>query len=129
MEIGDIVDFYIKIFFFSSNNSLLFSLSQAGAGGGAGAPPLSEVTDRLSQMEQLVSQLKEMIREKDVALHSKDQELKVIGASSLGFDLEQVVQLIQDQLEWLGLTLLTVMVSSGEILLVSSLSVIHTNTT
>ncbi|XP_036440954.1 LOW QUALITY PROTEIN: golgin subfamily B member 1-like [Colossoma macropomum] len=46
------------------------------AGAGAGGPPLSEVTERLAQMEQLVSQLKEMIREKDVALHSKDEQLK-----------------------------------------------------
>ncbi|KAL6478553.1 hypothetical protein MHYP_G00119860 [Metynnis hypsauchen] len=49
-------------------------LPQAGAG--AGGPPISEVTERLAQMEQLVSQLKEMIREKDAALHSKDEQLK-----------------------------------------------------
>ncbi|XP_051953744.1 golgin subfamily B member 1 [Xyrauchen texanus] len=44
---------------------------------GVNAPTLSEVTERLAQMEELVTQLKELIREKDAALCSKDERLKV----------------------------------------------------
>ncbi|KAK3548729.1 hypothetical protein QTP70_018467 [Hemibagrus guttatus] len=50
--------------------------SSPGAGEGAVKPSFSEETERLAQMEQLVSQLKEMIREKDAALHTKDEQLK-----------------------------------------------------
>ncbi|GAA6106633.1 golgin subfamily B member 1 isoform X4 [Tachysurus ichikawai] len=50
--------------------------SSPGASDGAVKPSVSEETERLAQMEQLVSQLKEMIREKDAALHTKDEQLK-----------------------------------------------------
>lgn len=46
-------------------------------------PSLSEETERLAQMEQLVSQLKEMIREKDAALRTKDEQFKVINSTWL----------------------------------------------
>lgn len=35
------------------------------------------MAERLAQTEQLVAQLKELIREKDAALCSKDEQLKV----------------------------------------------------
>ena len=38
---------------------------------------LGEVTERLAQTELLVTQLKEMIRDKDLTLRSKDEQLKV----------------------------------------------------
>lgn len=38
---------------------------------------MEEMAERLSQTEQLVTQLKEMIREKDAALLAKDDQLKV----------------------------------------------------
>ncbi|XP_060733591.1 golgin subfamily B member 1-like isoform X1 [Tachysurus vachellii] len=50
--------------------------SSPGASDGPVKPSVSEETERLTQMEQLVSQLKEMIREKDAALHNKDEQLK-----------------------------------------------------
>ncbi|MEQ2256234.1 hypothetical protein ILYODFUR_022226, partial [Ilyodon furcidens] len=50
--------------------------SPRSAAGGAEVP-VEEMAERLSHTEQLVSQLKEMIREKDAALRSKDGQLKV----------------------------------------------------
>lgn len=44
---------------------------------------MEEVAERLAQTERLVTQLKEMIREKDAALQSKDEELKVGGTALL----------------------------------------------
>lgn len=38
---------------------------------------MEETAERLAQTEQLLSQLKMMIREKDAALGSKDEQLKV----------------------------------------------------
>lgn len=38
---------------------------------------MEEMAERLTQTEQLVTQLKEMIREKDAALCKKDDQLKV----------------------------------------------------
>lgn len=38
---------------------------------------VEETAERLAQTEQLLSQLKMMIREKDAALGSKDEQLKV----------------------------------------------------
>lgn len=38
---------------------------------------MEEMADRLAQTEQLVAQLKDLIREKDAALGSKDEQLKV----------------------------------------------------
>lgn len=38
---------------------------------------VEEVAERLAQTEQLLSQLKMMIREKDAALNSKEEQLKV----------------------------------------------------
>lgn len=49
----------------------------AGGGGGGGEMAVEEMAERLTQTEQLVAQLKEMIREKDAALRSKDDQLKV----------------------------------------------------
>ncbi|XP_078801051.1 uncharacterized protein si:ch211-220f16.2 isoform X4 [Oryzias latipes] len=45
----------------------------------AGGAPVAveEVAERLAQTERLVTQLKDMIREKDAALRSKDEQLKV----------------------------------------------------
>lgn len=43
---------------------------------------MEEMGERLTQTEQLVTQLKEMIREKDAALCSKDDQLKVGTISS-----------------------------------------------
>lgn len=42
-----------------------------------GQVAVEEMADRLAQTEQLVTQLKEMIREKDAALRAKDDQLKV----------------------------------------------------
>lgn len=42
-----------------------------------GEVAVEEIADRLAQTEQLVTQLKEMIREKDAALRAKDDQLKV----------------------------------------------------
>ncbi|XP_068584838.1 golgin subfamily B member 1 [Cebidichthys violaceus] len=50
---------------------------RGAAGLGGGEVAVEEVTERLTQTELLVSQLKELIREKDAALHSKDEQLKV----------------------------------------------------
>lgn len=38
---------------------------------------VAEVTEQLTQMEELVAHLKELIREKDAALSSKDDQAKV----------------------------------------------------
>lgn len=38
---------------------------------------VEEMAERLSRTEQLVAQLKELIREKDAALRSKDDQMKV----------------------------------------------------
>lgn len=43
----------------------------------AGGTAVEEMAERLAQTEQLVAQLKELIREKDAALCSKDEQLKV----------------------------------------------------
>lgn len=43
----------------------------------AGEVDVEEMAERLAQTEQLVAQLKGMIREKDAALCSKDDQLKV----------------------------------------------------
>lgn len=43
----------------------------------AGETAVEEMAERLAQTEQLVAQLKELIREKDAALCSKDEQLKV----------------------------------------------------
>ncbi|KAM6950503.1 uncharacterized protein PEZ65_023524 isoform 2-T2 [Lycodopsis pacificus] len=48
-----------------------------GAAGGGDEVAVEEVTERLAQTELLVTQLKELIREKDAALHSRDEQLKV----------------------------------------------------
>lgn len=42
-----------------------------------GEVAVEEMAERLAQTEQLLSQLKMMIREKDAALNSKDEQLKV----------------------------------------------------
>lgn len=55
--------------------------SPRAAAGGEVA--VEEMAERLAQTEQLVTQLKEMIREKDVALRSKDDQLKVGGQFKL----------------------------------------------
>ncbi|XP_074513408.1 uncharacterized protein LOC141781492 isoform X3 [Sebastes fasciatus] len=47
------------------------------AGGGGGGVAVEEMAERLTQTELLVTQLKEIIREKDAALRSKDDQLKV----------------------------------------------------
>lgn len=44
---------------------------------------MEETAERLAQTEQLLSQLKMMIREKDAALGSKDEQLKVRHLVSL----------------------------------------------
>ncbi|XP_028442318.1 LOW QUALITY PROTEIN: golgin subfamily B member 1 [Perca flavescens] len=49
----------------------------AGGGGVGGEVTAEETSERLTQTELLVTQLKEMIREKDAALRSKDDQLKV----------------------------------------------------
>ncbi|KAM3877118.1 uncharacterized protein ACN63O_013655 [Diretmus argenteus] len=49
---------------------------QGATGGGGGEVALAEVAERLAVTEQLVVQLKEMIREKDAALRTKDDNLK-----------------------------------------------------
>ncbi|XP_055363253.1 golgin subfamily B member 1-like isoform X2 [Betta splendens] len=51
--------------------------SGGGGGGNVGDVAVEEMSERLSQTEQLVTQLKEMIREKDAALRAKDDQLKV----------------------------------------------------
>lgn len=47
------------------------------AAGVVGELAVEEIAERLTQTEQLVSQLKEMIREKDATLRTKDEQLKV----------------------------------------------------
>jgi len=37
----------------------------------------SEITEQLTQMQELVAHLKELIREKDAALGNKDEQVKV----------------------------------------------------
>ncbi|XP_039985735.1 golgin subfamily B member 1-like isoform X3 [Xiphias gladius] len=44
---------------------------------GGGDVAVEEIAERLTQTEQLVTQLKEMIREKDAALRTKDDQFKV----------------------------------------------------
>lgn len=51
---------------------------------------MEEVAERLAQTERLVTQLKDMIREKDAALRSKDEQLKVRVGS---FPLEAMADL------------------------------------
>lgn len=46
----------------------------------------SEITEQLTQMQELVAHLKELIREKDAALGNKDEQVKVT------FDSEKYVQ-------------------------------------
>ncbi|XP_061614524.1 golgin subfamily B member 1 isoform X2 [Phyllopteryx taeniolatus] len=46
-------------------------------GSRSGEVDVAEMTDRLVQTEQLVTQLKELIREKDAALGTKDEQLKM----------------------------------------------------
>ncbi|XP_061526519.1 golgin subfamily B member 1-like isoform X2 [Phycodurus eques] len=46
-------------------------------GSRSGEVDVAEMTDRLVQTEQLVTQLKELIREKDTALGTKDEQLKM----------------------------------------------------
>lgn len=65
------------------------------AGEGSVNSSLSEEAERLAQMDQLVSQLKEMIREKDAALRNKDEQLKVIRSRWL--QSECSVNMIWDQ--------------------------------
>lgn len=55
------------------------------------------MAERLIQTEQLVTQLKEMIREKDAALRSKDDQLKVrtiSPPSSRGLHLVRCVEAV-----------------------------------
>ncbi|XP_078111837.1 uncharacterized protein LOC144521253 isoform X2 [Sander vitreus] len=49
----------------------------AAAAAAGGEVTVEEMSERLTQTELLVTQLKEMIREKDAALRSKDDQLKV----------------------------------------------------
>ncbi|XP_031179623.2 golgin subfamily B member 1-like isoform X2 [Sander lucioperca] len=49
----------------------------AAAAASGGEVTVEEMSERLTQTELLVTQLKEMIREKDAALRSKDDQLKV----------------------------------------------------
>ncbi|KAM8893949.1 uncharacterized protein AB9W97_010826 isoform 2-T2 [Spinachia spinachia] len=51
--------------------------SPNGAGAGGGEVAVEEMAERLGQTELLVAQLKELIREKDAALGSKEDQLKV----------------------------------------------------
>ncbi|XP_050990479.1 golgin subfamily A member 4 isoform X2 [Labeo rohita] len=62
-----------------------FSAEESGSAHGAPGSPqvdmgsdirFSEVTEQLTQMEELVAHLKELIREKDAALSGKDDEVK-----------------------------------------------------
>lgn len=55
----------------------------AAAAAGGGEAAAEEMADRLTQTELLVTQLKEMIREKDAALRAKDDQLKVRKVSLL----------------------------------------------
>ncbi|XP_034753874.1 golgin subfamily B member 1 isoform X2 [Etheostoma cragini] len=50
---------------------------RGAAAGAAGEFTVEEMSERLTQTELLVSQLKELIREKDAALRSKDDQIKV----------------------------------------------------
>lgn len=50
---------------------------RTAAAAAAGEVDVEEMAERLAQTEQLVAQLKGMIREKDAALCSKDDQLKV----------------------------------------------------
>lgn len=49
----------------------------AAGAAAAGEVAVEEMAERLTQTEKLVAQLKEMIREKDATLRSKDDQLKV----------------------------------------------------
>lgn len=50
---------------------------------GSGELAVEEMAERLSQTEQLVTQLKELIREKDATLRIKDEQLKVSRGDAL----------------------------------------------
>ena len=58
----------------------------AGASTGGGVA-VEEMVERLTQTDQLVSQLKEMIREKDMVLRAKDDQLKVSTTPPPGLTL------------------------------------------
>lgn len=58
----------------------------------AGETAVEEMAERLAQTEQLVAQLKELIREKDTALCSKDEQLKVSRPPLRGKSVERTRQ-------------------------------------
>lgn len=47
---------------------------------------MADLTEQLTRTEQLVAQLKELVREKDAELRNKDLQLKVPRARSFGKD-------------------------------------------
>lgn len=82
-------------FLFTCSASPLFPRqgpgSPRGAGGGGGEVAVAEMAERLAQTEQLVTQLKEMIREKDATLRAKDEQLKVRINSALSSQTKPLV--------------------------------------